>query len=73
VTNIPSLGRSAVLYLILYNFVYIAPLLVIFGIAYWGVTSEQLALFLQRRASTIKLLTFLFFFGLATILIIVMM
>ncbi len=69
VTNIPSLRGNAVLYLILYNFVYILPLLVIFGIVYWGVTSEQLSFFLQKRASTIKLLTSAFFFALAGILI----
>ena len=69
VTNIPSLRGSAVFYLILYNLVYILPLLVIFGIVYWGVTSEQLSFFLQKRASTIKLLTSAFFFALAGILI----
>jgi thiol-disulfide isomerase/thioredoxin len=69
VTNIPSLRESAVLYLILYNLIYILPLLVIFGIVYWGVTSEQLAYFLQKRASTIKLLTAFFFLALAGILI----
>jgi thiol-disulfide isomerase/thioredoxin len=69
VTNIPSLRGSAVFYLILYNLIYIAPLFVIFGIVYWGVTSEQLSFFLQKRASTIKLLTSLFFFALAGILI----
>jgi hypothetical protein len=53
----------------LYNLIYILPLLVIFGIVYWGVTSEQLAYFLQKRASTIKLLTAFFFFALAGILI----
>jgi thiol-disulfide isomerase/thioredoxin len=69
VTNIPSLKGSAILYLILYNLIYILPLLVIFGIVYWGVTSEQLSLFLQKRVSTIKLLTAIFFFALAGILI----
>jgi hypothetical protein len=69
VMNIPSLRGSAVFYLILYNFVYILPLLIIFGIVYWGVTSEQLSFFLQKRASTIKLLTSCFFFALAGILI----
>ena len=69
VANIPSLRGSAILYLILYNFFYIIPLLVIFGIVYWGVTSEQLSFFLQKRASTIKLLTSVFFFALAGILI----
>jgi MFS family permease len=69
VMNIPSLKGSAVLYLILYNLIYILPLLVIFGIVYWGVTSEQLSFFVQKRASTIKLLTSIFFFALAGILI----
>jgi len=69
VTNIPSLRDSAIFYLILYNIVYILPLVAIFGIVYWGTTSEQLSFFLQRRASTIKLFTALFFFALAGILI----
>ena len=69
VTNIPSLRDSAIFYLILYNIVYIMPLVAIFGIVYWGTTSEQLSFFLQRRTSTIKLFTALFFFALAGILI----
>jgi len=68
VMNVPSLKGSAYLYLIFYNLIYIVPLLAIFGIVYWGVTSEQLSYFLQKRASTIKLLTSLFFFALAGIL-----
>jgi hypothetical protein len=69
VTNIPSLRDSAIFYLILYNIVYILPLVAIFGIVFWGTTSEQLSFFLQRRTSTIKLFTALFFFVLAGILI----
>ena len=72
VTNIPSLRGSAIFYLILYNIVYVLPLFAIFGIVYWGTTSEQLAFFLQKRTSTIKLLTTLFFFALAGILIIIL-
>ncbi len=69
VTNIPSLRASAFSYLLLYNLMFILPLLIIFGIAYWGVTSEQLAQFLRYRASTIKLSTALVFFVLAGVLI----
>ena len=72
VTNIPSLKGSAFLYLILYNVIYVLPLVAIFGIVYWGVTSEQLSFFLQRRTSTIKLLTAIFFFALAAVLIAVL-
>ncbi len=73
VTNIPSLKGSAVSYLLLYNFMFIVPLLTIFGIVYWGVTSEQLAFFLQKKASSIKLYTSLLFFALAGILILSLM
>jgi thiol-disulfide isomerase/thioredoxin len=73
VTNIPSFRDSAIFYLILYNIVYILPLVAIFGIVYWGTTSEQLSFFLQRRTSTIKLFTALFFFVLAGILIIILL
>jgi hypothetical protein len=45
-------------------------LLAIFGIAYWGVSSEQMSFLLQRRASTIKLVTCIFFFALAGVLIV---
>ena len=69
VTNIPSLKASAFYFLILYNIMFIVPLLVIFGIVYWGVTSEQLGFFLQKRAAAIKLLTCLLFFALAGLLV----
>jgi hypothetical protein len=73
VTNVPSLKGSAYLYLIFYNVIYIVPLFAIFGIAYWGVSSEQLSFLLQRRASTIKLVTCVFFFALAGVLIVALL
>jgi hypothetical protein len=69
VMNIPSMKAGAFSYLVLYNVFFVLPLLVIFGIVYWGVTSEQLAFFLQKRAATIKLLTAFFFFFLGGILL----
>ncbi len=69
VTNIPSLRGSAVSYLVFYNLMFIIPLLTIFGLAYWGVTSEQLAFFLRKKAPTIRLLTSLLFLGLAGVLV----
>ncbi len=69
VTGIPSLRTSAVFCLVLYNIAFIVPLLVIFGVIYWGTTSEQLAFFLQKKASVIKLTTSMLFFALAGILI----
>ena len=69
VTNIPSLKVSALSYLILYNVMFVLPLLMIFGVVYWGVSSEQLAFFLQKKTASIKLYTALLFFVLAGILI----
>ena len=70
VINVPAMRTSAFSYLILYNLMFITPLLIIFGIVYWGVTSEQLARFLQKRTATIKLLTSLLFFLLAGLLMV---
>ena len=39
--------------------VFIVPLPGIFGMALWGVTSEQLGSFLEKRTATIKLIMFL--------------
>ncbi len=70
VTHVPSMKASALSYLILYNVMFIVPLLTIFGVVYWGITSEQLAFFLQKKTTTIKLYTALLFFFLAALLIV---
>ena len=70
VLNIPSLKAGAFFYLILYNICFILPLFIIFGIVYWGVTSEELTFFLRKKAMTIKLVTASLFFVLAAILIV---
>jgi hypothetical protein len=73
VTNVPALKGSAYLYLTFYNLIYIVPLVAIFSIAYWGVSSQQLSFLLQRRTSTIKLATCIFFFALAGVLIVALL
>jgi cytochrome c biogenesis protein CcdA/glutaredoxin len=57
----PEMQGQAFLYLLLYNLAFILPLIVVFGLAYFGTTSEQLGLFVHRRTAAIKLATaFLF-------------
>ncbi|MCD6418502.1 hypothetical protein J7M00_06950 [bacterium] len=68
VLGIPGLRMKAHLYLLLYNFMFIVPLLFIFMITYFGTTSEQLNLFLKRHTAMIKLLTAAMFFGMAALL-----
>jgi cytochrome c biogenesis protein CcdA len=63
--DVPEMQSNAVLYLLLYNLAYIVPLVVIFVLAYFGTSSEQLGLFITRRTATIKLLTVVVFLVLA--------
>ena len=57
VLGVPGLQVRAGLYLVLYNLMFILPLVVVFGLAYFGTTSQQLGLFIHRRAASIKLIT----------------
>lgn len=57
VLGVPELRARAALYLVLYNLVFVLPLVVVFVLAYFGTTSEQLGQFINRRAATVKLLT----------------
>ncbi len=53
------------LYLFLYNLMFIIPLVIIFAIALFGVSSQNLTKFLERNARWIKLLLAAIFFALA--------
>lgn len=55
VMRVPSLRVRAFIYLLLYNLLFVSPLVVIFTLASYGTTSKQLTLFLQARAAAIKL------------------
>lgn len=63
------LKLQALIYLLLYNFMFIVPLFIIFFFALLGVSSEQFSKFLKKRLSVIKLLMAGLFFGLGIFLI----
>jgi cytochrome c biogenesis protein CcdA/thiol-disulfide isomerase/thioredoxin len=65
VTSVPELRVRAVLYLVLYNLLFVLPLIVVFILAYYGTTSKELTRFLQRNAATVKLGMVLLFASLA--------
>jgi len=56
-------------YLLLYNLMFIVPLLFIFIFALLGVTSGQFSSFLKKRMLTIKVLMAILFFGLGLFLL----
>lgn len=57
VLGVPELRLQAGLYLLLYNLMFILPLVVVFGLAYFGTTSQQLGLFIHRHTAKVKLAT----------------
>lgn len=59
----------ALAYLLLYNFMFILPLLGIFFFALLGVTSVQFSGFLKKHLSLIKILMSILFFGLGIFLL----
>ena len=65
VLGVPELKVQAGLYLVLYNLVFVLPLVVVFALAYFGMTSQQLGLLIQRHAAKVKLATGVLFLLLA--------
>jgi cytochrome c biogenesis protein CcdA len=65
----PELAGRAVAYLGLYSGMFIAPLLGVFAIAMYGVSSDRMAAFSRKHVGLSKLLLGVLFLGLAVILL----
>jgi cytochrome c biogenesis protein CcdA len=57
VLGLPELQARAGLYLVLYNLMFVLPLVVVFVLAYLGTTSQQLGLLIHRHTAKVKLAT----------------
>ena len=66
VVSQPELRVRALTFLVLYNLLFVLPLVVVFILTYYGTGSKQLTRFLQKRAGTVKLGMALLFAALAT-------
>ncbi len=53
--SVPEWHARATLALVLYNVMFIVPLVVVFGLVYLGTTSEQLVAWMTRRTAIVKL------------------
>ena len=63
-------GRAdAVTYLLIYNLAFILPLVIIFVLAYRGMTSEALVRFQKNHTATVKYATAILFFALTLIIL----
>jgi thiol-disulfide isomerase/thioredoxin len=70
VLKVPSLRIHALFYLILYNLLFILPLVIIFILAYKGATSERFTSFEEKYRGPMKLMYAVLFFSLALLLFI---
>jgi cytochrome c biogenesis protein CcdA len=57
VLGVPELRVRGLFYLLVYNILFVTPLVIVFLLAYWGTASEQLGQFINRRTGAIKLAT----------------
>jgi len=55
VSSVPELRLQAIFYLVLYNMLFILPLVVVFVLAYLGTTSKDLTNFLKKHAAAVKI------------------
>jgi hypothetical protein len=70
VVSIPQLRVRALSYLLLYNLMFVVPLVIVFVLVYYGVTAKQLTDFLQQRAAAVKLGMTVMFVTLAALMLI---
>jgi uncharacterized Tic20 family protein len=69
VTGVPELRLHAFLYLVLYNLMFILPLCFVFGLTYFGTTSDQIAGWMKRHIILMKAALAAFFFCLGGFLL----
>jgi hypothetical protein len=68
IMNIPKLRVHAFFNLVLYNIMFIIPLVAIFLAVFFGITSEKMAHATKEHTGTVKLLTAILFMGLGVFL-----
>ena len=69
VREISPIRAKAFAYLLLYNFIFILPLLAVFSGAYYGLSNQIMTKLVRDHLAKVKLMTALFFFGLALLLV----
>ncbi len=67
--SIEGMRNKAFILLVLYNLLFILPLVFVFAVVFCGVSSRQIARFFQSNIAIVKLLTALLFFGIAALLV----
>jgi len=71
VTGVEGLKTDAILYLLVYNLLFVLPLAVIFVISYMGVSSQQIGAAMEAHMDRVKLILSLFFLLLGVLLVVI--
>ena len=69
ISNVPEFRANALIYLLLYNLMFVVPLILVFLFTYWGTSSQRWAELNRQHFGAIKLIMTFLFFGLAVLLI----
>ena len=69
--DVAGLWLKAIFYLLVYNLAFVVPLFGVFLLAYFGVTSEQMRSWLNRRMGVTKLATAAFFMALGALIVLI--
>lgn len=69
VLKMPDKGMHALGYLLVYNLAFIVPLIIVFLLGLFGMTSQSFTRFMERHLGVVKLSTAILFFVLGSILI----
>ena len=69
ISHVPELRANALIYLLVYNLMFVVPLIIVFLFTYWGTSSQQWAEITKKNFGKMKLLMTILFFGLAILLI----
>ena len=69
ISHVPELRTNALLYLLVYNLMFVIPLIIVFLFTFWGTSSQQWTEFSKKNFGKMKLLMTFIFFGLAILLV----
>lgn len=69
ISSVPELRANALVYLFLYNLLFVVPLILVFLFTYWGTSSQRWAELTKQHFGAVKLIMTFLFFGLALLLI----
>ncbi|MDD4363103.1 MAG: hypothetical protein PHD33_02705 [Atribacterota bacterium] len=70
ISNVPELRANALLYLLVYNLMFVVPLIIVFLFTYWGTSSQKWAEITKNNFGKMKLIMTFLFLGLAILLLI---